>query len=93
MIRRQQRAIAQQMQHDKDREDRDVQRRMDADLAQRNYERERTATETRIQYGNLWRGAPGGRISDDGLTAQSLINAIITENIKSPAESRERFVS
>lgn len=42
----------------------------------------------------VWRGQTGrpGDEVPQSFTAQSLINAIITENIQRPQEARERYV-
>lgn len=82
-------------QRERERERDEAQRRMDADMAQRNFERERLE-QARLPYGqSVWRPGPGGRMQDEAIpfTAQCLINAIITENIQRPPEPRDRFVS
>lgn len=79
---------------ERERERDEAQRRMDVDIAQRTFERERL--EQARAYGQqVWRPGPGGRMQDETIpfTAQCLINAIITENISRPAEPRDRFVS
>lgn len=76
--------------------EREEQRRLDVDLAQRNYDRERLEQARGLPYGqSVWRPGPGGRMPDETIpfTAQCLINAIITENISRPPEPRDRFVS
>lgn len=84
-----------QEQRERERERDEAQRRMDVDMAQRNFERERME-QARIPYNQtVWRQGPGGRMQEDAIpfTAQCLINAIITENISRPPEPRDRFVS
>lgn len=87
----------QEREREREREQNDAQRRMDVEIAQRNFERERLE-QGRLPYGQPWRGpvGPGGRMTQDEaipFTAQCLINAIITENISRPPEPRDRFVS
>lgn len=87
---RQEREYLQERERERD----EAQRRMDVDIAQRSFERERL--EQARSYGQqVWRPGPGGRMQDEAIpfTAQCLINAIITENISRPAEPRDRFVS
>lgn len=92
MERTREREIMQERERDRERDERDAQRRLDADLAQRNFERERMSEQLRIPgYGQRigFRG-----LSDESvISAQHLINAIITENISRPPETRERYVS
>lgn len=82
-------------QRERERDERDAQRRMEAELAQRNYDRDRVAEQLRIAYPPPARNHYPGRHPDDStqlISAQHLINAIITENIR-PSEVRERYVS
>lgn len=86
----------QERERERERERDEAQRRLDADMAQRNFDRERLEQSQRLPYGQqVWRPGPGGRMPDDTIpfTAQCLINAIITENISRPPEPRDRFVS
>lgn len=88
---RKEREMLQERDRDRERDERETQRRMDADLAQRNFERERIEHNMRIPYPSR---LAYGRLPDDSvISAQHLINAIITENISRPPDSRERFVS
>lgn len=92
---RQEREFMQEQQRERERERDEAQRRLDADMAQRNFERERFE-QARLPYGQqVWRPGPGGRLPEESIpfTAQCLINAIITENISRPPEPRDRFVS
>lgn len=86
----------QEREREREREQNDAQRRMEVEIAQRNFERERLE-QGRLPYGQqVWRPGPGGRMTQDEaipFTAQCLINAIITENISRPPEPRDRFVS
>lgn len=101
LIRRQQeferkeREMHHERERDRERDERESQRRNDAELAQRNYEREQR---DRIEQLRIAGYAPRipypGRSESDAqmISAQCLINAIITENIR-PSEPRERYVS
>lgn len=96
MIRRQQEydrkereIIHQERERDRERDEREQQRRMDADLAQRNFERDRMEQQLRISYQP--RLPYNARLPEE-ISAQCLINAIITENISRPSEARERYV-
>lgn len=84
--------VHQERERDRERDERDAQRRVDAELAHRNYERDRME-QLRIAYQP--RHPYTGRLPEDSaqmISAQCLINAIITENIR-PSEPRDRFVS
>lgn len=81
--------MIQERERDRERDEREAQRRIDADLAQRNFERDRME-QLRISYQP--RLPYNARLPDE-ISAQCLINAIITENISRPNDSRERFVS
>jgi hypothetical protein len=76
-----------------ERDERDAQRRVEAELAQRNFERDRME-QLRIAYQP--RNPYSGRQLDDTtsqqISVQHLMNAIITENIR-PSETRERYVN
>lgn len=92
--RKERELIHHERERDRERDERDAQRRVDAELAQRNFERDRDRIEQlRIAYPQ--RNPFTGRLPDDSnaqmISAQCLINAIITENIR-PSDSRERYV-
>lgn len=91
--RKERELIHQERERDRERDERDQQRRVDAELAQRNYDRDRERMEQlRIAYP---RHPYTGRLPESDaqmISAQCLINAIITENIR-PSEPRERYVS
>ncbi|CRL03860.1 CLUMA_CG016988, isoform B [Clunio marinus] len=92
---RKEREFHQERERERERERDEAQRRLDADMAQRNFERERLE-QARLPYSqSTWRPGPSGRMPEESIpfTAQCLINAIITENISRPPEPRERFVS
>lgn len=81
----------QERERDRERDEREAQRRMDADLAQRNFERDRIE-HLRIP-GYPPRLSYGSRLPDESvISAQCLINAIITENISKPQDPRDRYV-
>lgn len=76
---------------ERERDERETQRRVEAELAARNFERDRMEQLRTIAYP---RNHYGGRLPDEStqlISAQHLINAIITENIR-PSDSRERYV-
>lgn len=95
MLRRQQEYKEREMIHqerERERDERETQRRVEAELAQRNFERDRME---QLRNAHQARNHYAGRSLDDStqlFTAQHLINAIITENIR-PSDSRERYVS
>ncbi|KAG5671998.1 hypothetical protein PVAND_002162 [Polypedilum vanderplanki] len=91
---RKERELIQERERDRERnrerDERETQRRIDADLAERNFERDRMEQQLRISYQP--RLPYTGRLPDE-ISAQCLINAIITENISRPADARERYPS
>lgn len=93
---RKEREFQQERERDRERDERDAQRRVDAELAQRNYERDRDRDrmeQLRIA-GYQGRHPYTGRLPENDaqmISAQCLINAIITENIR-PSEPRDRYV-
>jgi hypothetical protein len=89
----QQQQQQQERERDRERDEREVQRRLDADLAQRNYERERIEQLRGIPYQGRIPYSRAGMPDESVISAQCLINAIITENISRPADARERYVS
>ena len=92
--------LAQQQQQEREDLHRDERRRME-DYFQRSYamdpnaRMERERIEGPHAYVNAQRqGGPRPPVTDDrALTTENLINAIITHNIKSPAEAPMRYVS
>jgi hypothetical protein len=83
----------QERERERERDEREAQRRMDAEFAQRNYDRERME-QLRIQYPSS-RLPYGARFPEESnlISAQCLINAIITDTISKPNDVRERPVS
>lgn len=95
MFRRQQERemIHHERERDRERDERESQRRVEAELAQRNFERDRME-QLRIAYPP--RNPYGQRQLDETtsqqISVQHLMNAIITENIR-PSDSRDRYVN
>lgn len=84
---RKEREMIQERERDRERDEREAQRRVDAELAQRNFDRMeqlRISYQPRLPY--------SARLPEE-ISAQCLINAIITENISRPSDSRDRYVS
>lgn len=78
---------------ERERDEREQQRRVEADLAQRNFERDRMEQLRIAAYPSSRNHYPGRHPEESPtmISAQHLINAIITENIR-PSDSRDRFV-